>query len=880
MLWNFKIRDRLLISFFIVVFLTLIVGITGFISITSLGDSAVKTMHNVSIFNDIYDFNAAINASISNILFIKDINLAHYVIQTTIVYMEEFLDHINQFFELQDQFIEIFSPGEMQDIINLFEIFNDIYVPIVNEIFHLVEMDLKEEALSVYINRFTPLFDTFTYFINEGFMINLENSIIETNHSYENASIRAYLMLAIVLLSLIVSIALAFYVTRSISVPLSNLAFVARRIANGELDIKFEILQSKDEIGSLSRRLNESLQFMIQAQQLKLDAIKAQHEKEKAEAASKTKDDFLAKMSHEIRTPMNAIIGMAELLSRSNLSKEAYEYVQDIKHAGNNLISIINDILDISKIEAGKMEIVPASYLLSSLIYDTVNIIRIRLAEKPIKFNTHIGEGIPNALKGDVVRLRQVLLNLLSNAVKYTDEGSIDMFLSIEKRSLIQVWLKVDVSDTGKGIKKEDQQKLFNDFVRFDSKENKGIEGTGLGLSIARRLCHAMGGDITVVSEYGKGSTFTMIIPQVIESEEPLSANFEVEKDYQDQSGTVRFIIPHARILVVDDIPTNLKVAEGLLALYKINVDTCLSGFEAIELVKQKDYDLVFMDHMMPDMDGIETVARIRHDEQLRGEEPVPIIALTANAVVGMREMFIENGFNDFLAKPIDTLKLDEILDHWIQKEKKKAEISINKEKEQEKNISLLDISGVDTKIGIARTGGRIESYLSVLAAFINDYEEKLTFFTTMPNAESLKMFTIQVHALKSAAAYIGASDVSAQALALEKAGKESDFEFIEKNLNRFSSDLAVLITNIQNAKNIYNESLSQKTDTDHLKPLLNKLKEALEANEASSDIFTIIDEINKLSLDAKVKDKMEKISYQVLLSEYEEAVKITDELK
>ena len=450
----------------------------------------------------------------------------------------------------------------------------------------------------------------------------------------------------------------------------------------------------------------------------------------KAEFASRAKSDFLAKMSHEIRTPMNAITGMAELLLRGELSCEARGYARDIKQAGNNLVSIINDILDLSKIEAGKLEIVPVKYMLSSLINDTVNIIRMRLREKPIRFFTNIDGNIPNSLIGDEVRIRQILLNLLSNAVKYTEKGHIGLTITIDKRDDKQIVLRMDVADTGKGIKPEHQANLFDEFVRVDMKKNQGIEGTGLGLPITKRLCAAMDGKLSMKSEYGTGSVFTVIIPQGIESKEPFAVVEEPERkkvlvyegrvvyaksicwtlenlavphavvtnqedfvatlyraewfyvfsgyglyekikplmnqddsifrggkkphlalmvewgteayipnvrfvsipiqslsiantlngkadrrDYFDSSASssvIRHTFSNARLLVVDDITTNLKVAEGLLSPYNAKVDTCLSGAEAIELVKRNKYDLIFMDHMMPEMDGIEATAAIR----------------------------------------------------------------------------------------------------------------------------------------------------------------------------------------------------------------------------------------------------------------------------
>ncbi|MDR3355325.1 MAG: response regulator, partial [Synergistaceae bacterium] len=517
----------------------------------------------------------------------------------------------------------------------------------------------------------------------------------------------------------------------------------------------------------------------------------AEHARELAEQSTRAKSDFLSRMSHEIRTPMNAISGMSELLLRRDLDEDSKGYARDIKQASANLMSLINDLLDISKIEAGRLEIIPVTYYPSSLINDVVNIIRMRLAEKPIRFYTNIDAAIPGMMIGDEVRLRQILLNMLNNAAKYTEKGFVSLTITRDDAEGDMVTLRIVVADSGVGIKPEDQQKLFGEFIQVDTKRNRGIEGTGLGLAITKRLCAAMGGDISVESEYGRGSVFTACIPQRTASEAPfasvenlggkktlvyerrmvyaksiawslenmgvphrLTSDIEsfaralreeewyfvfsgyglydrimpvmelaerecpekkrphlalmvewgsekyipnarfvslplqtlsisdvlngapVRRDCMESAlftGT-RFTAPGTRLLVVDDIATNLKVAEGLIAPYKADVDACLSGAEAVELVKRNRYDIVFMDHMMPDMDGVEAALLIREWEKghgcADGRPPVPIIALTANAVSGMREMFIEAGFNDFLAKPIDVSKLDEIIEKWLPREK------------------------------------------------------------------------------------------------------------------------------------------------------------------------------------------------------------------
>jgi len=653
--------------------------------------------------------------------------------------------------------------------------------------------------------------------------------------------------------------------------------------------------------------------------------LSLQELKEEAEAANRIKTSFIASISHEIRTPMNAISGMSELLMRRELSDDAKNNVREIRQASSQLLSLVNDILDFTKIESGKLEIIPDNYMLSSLILDTVNIIRMRLIDKRVLFYTNIDANIPKNLIGDEVRIRQILLNLLSNAVKYTNEGHIGMTVTLDKQTEKQAWLKIEVTDTGLGISQEDMTEIFGEFVQVGERNKTGVEGTGLGLAITSRLCDAMGGEITVESKFGVGSTFTVIIPQEKISDDPFAAvkkpeskrvlvyeprrkyaetvcwslsnlrvpctlvkdieafaNAMINEDwfyifsswrlYEEVTtilnnsaylygnkpqlalivdletdvtftdvryipmpansysianilngesdirndidssyhyDTIRFTIPNARLLVVDDIAANLKVAKGLLALYDAVVDTCLSGREAVELIMQHEYDIIFMDHMMPEMNGIDSTAAIRTWEKARldkgnvTDREIPIIALTANAVYGMREVFIESGFNAFLSKPISISELDYILDRWIPDEKKnyKHYQDVN-HKSKDVGFSFPKITGLDTVSGFYKSGGTEAVYREVLSLFCDDVEERLTALQAIQNDPSLIAF--HAHAIKSASAYIGCAEIIKRAKALEAAGHDGNQAFINEKLPDFLQFVEELSNNIRTALNNY----------------------------------------------------------------------------
>ena len=378
-------------------------------------------------------------------------------------------------------------------------------------------------------------------------------------------------------------------------------------------------------------------------------AMGIKEEQHNAEAANEAKSLFLANMSHEIRTPINAILGMNEMILRENRNEQIEEYAKNVRSAGSSLLYLVNDVLDISKIESGKLEIMENIYDLSSFIHDCYNMVAEKAEKKGLELTVSCDSQLPSKLKGDVSRLRQVVTNILSNAAKYTEKGEIALSFDGHYQDG-KMMLEINVQDTGIGIKKENMEKLFTQFTRFDMEKNRNIEGTGLGLSLAKRLTDLMQGKIEVQSIYGVGSSFTVTVPQQVVDTEPIGDFHQKYSSIANKAGKYHqsFEAPDAKILVVDDAIVNLKVIVNLLKSTKIKVETASSGRQCLEMVSQIAYDLIFMDHMMPEMDGIETFAEMRKMKNSPNEN-TPVIMLTANAVTGVREQFLQVGFTDYL---------------------------------------------------------------------------------------------------------------------------------------------------------------------------------------------------------------------------------------
>ena len=592
------------------------------------------------------------------------------------------------------------------------------------------------------------------------------------------------------------------------------------------------------------------------------------------EAANKAKSEFLATMSHEIRTPLNAILGIADIqIMDDTLSSNTKDALRKIYSSGDMLLGIINDILDLSKIESGKLELVTGVYEMASLISDTAQINMMRIGSKPIEFELQISEETPSALSGDELRIKQILNNVLSNAFKYTREGTVKLSVNIEDSGDDSTVIMVfSVKDTGQGMTKEQIDKLFDEYTRFNTEANRTTEGIGLGMNITRNLIDMMKGNISVESEPGKGSVFTIRLPQgkvgtsvlgpdMVDNLHKFRTSFYSQTK---RSHIIRDPMPYGSVLIVDDVETNIYVAKGLLTPYKLKIDSVESGFDAIDRVKAGNiYDIIFMDHMMPKMDGIEATQKIRS----MGYE-YPIVALSANAVVGQEDVFLNNGFNDFISKPIDIRQLNLVLNKLVRdKQPREVILEARKQAELDNKQSALNNKQVHDII-----------YNEL---FLRDANKTLNALKVIMdiggprNEEDMKTFIIHTHGIKTALINIGEGEISSVALNLEKMGHAGDIDGILSITPDFIKSLEELIKEMTPDEVYSNEVIVD--DVNFLLEGLNGIVIACDSYDERTAEKLIFELIEK-KWSKPIKNKLKNLQDLLFLSEFDSAAQTARE--
>ena len=599
------------------------------------------------------------------------------------------------------------------------------------------------------------------------------------------------------------------------------------------------------------------------------------------EDANRAKTNFVSNMSHEIRTPMNSIVGITEILLRSRHSPKEQEYLLNIQSSGRVLLTIINDVLDCSKMEAGKMQLFDEPYDTCSLFHDLRISMENRIGHSGLELIYDIDQDIPCKLKGDMGRIRQVIINLVNNAIKYTEKGSVRFSVHVRQKNTDKVMLYYEVADTGIGIRKEDQKILFDAFQRVEMDRNRYVEGTGLGLTISQNLVNMMGGVIEVESEYGKGSRFFFTIEQTIIDPTPVSAvNYNGQKDnVTEKEAECLFIAPEAHILLVDDNELNLVVAKELLKPLRMQIDTAENGLQAVKMVRGSQYDLVLMDHMMPVMDGIEAAKAIRALPEDKYQK-LPIIALTANAMVDARKEFLNAGMNGFVAKPIDFARICNQLKLWLPKD-----LVRDVPKEEAKKLLADDLSdreiqpedpqmGFSFEEGVKHCGSKA-ALMKTIRIFYRTIDSKANKIEQCLKEGLISDYVIEIHALKSSALLIGAVPLSEAAKELEGYGKQGKTELLEEK----TPDLLAMYRDFKDILKPYadkEEAARQEASNGEWCQALQQIHQCIEQFDLDG-VDQIMEQLEEYQVPECIRESMDQLRVYVADVSMEEIMELTD---
>lgn len=599
------------------------------------------------------------------------------------------------------------------------------------------------------------------------------------------------------------------------------------------------------------------------------------------EDANRAKTNFVSNMSHEIRTPMNSIVGITEILLRSRHSPKEQEYLLNIQSSGRVLLTIINDVLDCSKMEAGKMQLFDEPYDTCSLFHDLRISMENRIGHSGLELIYDIDQDIPCKLKGDMGRIRQVIINLVNNAIKYTEKGSVRFSVHVRQKNTDKVMLYYEVADTGIGIRKEDQKILFDAFQRVEMDRNRYVEGTGLGLTISQNLVNMMGGVIEVESEYGKGSRFFFTIEQTIIDPTPVSAvNYNGQKDnVTEKEAECLFIAPEAHILLVDDNELNLVVAKELLKPLRMQIDTAENGLQAVKMVRGSQYDLVLMDHMMPVMDGIEAAKAIRALPEDKYQK-LPIIALTANAMVDARKEFLNAGMNGFVAKPIDFARICNQLKLWLPKD-----LVRDVPKEEAKKLLADDLSdreiqpedpqmGFSFEEGVKHCGSKA-ALMKTIRIFYRTIDSKADKIEQCLKEGLISDYVVEVHALKSSALLIGAVPLSEAAKELEGYGKQGKTELLEEK----TPDLLAMYRDFKDILKPYadkEEAARQEASNGEWCQALQQIHQCIEQFDLDG-VDRIMEKLEEYQIPECIRESMDQLRVYVADVSMEEIMELTD---